>query len=319
MDRVTLPSISVAICTRDRPAALQRCLRSVCAQDHKPQEIIVVDDGSIAADACQRLARQVRQNGMGWAYYRKTEPGLTRSRNLALAHATGQIVQFFDDDAEPDGDYLGEIAALFAADATGRVAVLGGTVIEPALTGLGGRAWRLATRLAGWWSLGRRGMQRGPWPEPARLGRRVSATLNVTGAALAVRRDAVYPPGFDEALTGYALGEDRELGYRLSRTHLVGRAARARAVHHHDPAGRLDPERFGHDAVYNYCYILHKNIPMGLGEWLAVLWSLTVLAGLRLGLAVVRHRRRHLLELGGMIRGSGCWVRHCLRQVDFCW
>lgn len=315
-----LPSVTVAICTRDRPAALQRCVASVCAQTYKPNEVIVVDDGRLDEGMVERLGGAVRSAGMVWRYLAKSEPGLTRSRNLALAEAVGEIVQFFDDDTEPAYHFLGEIAALFAADNRQDVAVLAGTLVEPALAGVGGRVWAMAAQMAGWWAVGRRRMRRGRWPEAIRTSGRVSATPNVTGAALAVRRAAVYPPGFDESLGGYALGEDRDLSYRLSRTHLVGRATRALAVHHHDPAGRPDPGQFGHATVYNYCYILSKNVPMGLGEWLAVLWSLVVLAGLRLGLATMTDRRRNLAELAGMIRGGGCWIRRYLNnQVGSCW
>lgn len=314
-----LPTVSVAICTRDRPTALRRCVEAVCAQDHLPKEIIVVDDGKLPGSLVQQLADRARDSGIAWRYSTKAEPGLSRSRNLALAQAEGDIVQFFDDDAEPAYDFLGEIVALFAADPGGKVAVLGGTLIEPSLTGLGGRAWRAGARLAGWWALGRRGMRRGPWPETMDLGQRVRATPNVTGAAMAVRRTTVFPPGFDESLTGYALGEDRELAYRLSRTHLLGCATRARAVHHRDPQARLDPGAFGYAAVYNYCYVLNKNVPMGLGEWLVVCWSVLVLAVLRLAFALAGDGRRHMAEIGGMIRGGASWIRHRLDQADSCW
>ncbi len=316
-----LPSVSVAICTRDRPVSLEACVAAVCAQTHKPKELIVVDDGRLAPDVRQRLGGRAQHADIPWRYLRKTEPGLTRSRNVALAHSNGEIVQFFDDDAEPAYDYVREIAALFAADADGAVGVLGGTVIEPALAGPGGKMWRLVSGLAGWWALGRRGMRRGPWPAGMRGAGRVVATANLAGAALAVRRTAAWPPGFDESLTGYGLGEDRELAYRLARTHLVGCATRARAVHHHDPRGRVNPGQYGHAAAHNYCYILHKNVPMGLGEWVVVLWGLLVLAGLRLvcSLALRHERERHLDELRGMIRGGGCWLRQSLMRAAFCW
>ena len=39
-------SISVIICTRDRPAYLQECIASILQQSMRPKEIIVVDDAS---------------------------------------------------------------------------------------------------------------------------------------------------------------------------------------------------------------------------------------------------------------------------------
>jgi glucosyl-dolichyl phosphate glucuronosyltransferase len=316
---VSALSISVVICTRNRPASLERCVASVCAQSRVPEEIIVVDDGELPPETLQRLTRQAEGAGTRWQYVRKTDPGLTRSRNLALDRARGQIVQFFDDDAEPDPDYLAQIADAFAADVNGAIAVLGGRLTEPALMGLGGRTWALASRTAGWWALGRRRMRRNGWPHELLEAGGVLPTLTVSGAALAVRRSVAYPPGFDESLTGYALGEDREIACRLSRTHLVGVVTRAHAVHHWEPSGRLDASEFGRATVENYCKILTKHVPMGVGEWVAVLWSFLVLAGLRIAFALTGNPRRHLLELIGMIRGCMGWARYRLSQAGYCW
>ncbi|MGH6998049.1 MAG: glycosyltransferase family 2 protein, partial [Phenylobacterium sp.] len=40
------PSVSVVICTRDRPEELRRCLASLPAQTLRPLEVIVVDNAS---------------------------------------------------------------------------------------------------------------------------------------------------------------------------------------------------------------------------------------------------------------------------------
>lgn len=307
--------VSVVICTRNRPAALRRCISSVCAQSDNPKEIIIIDDGESEPELLDDLATQVERVGIRWSYVRKSDSGLTRSRNLGLSCAEEEIIQFFDDDAEPAYHFIREVLALFSADVNGDIAIVGGTVIEPKLAGLGGRMWRLASRVAGWWSLGRRGMRRGHWPGQLLARQQITDDLNVVGAALAVRKSVVFPPGFDESLTGYALGEDREISYRMSRTHFVGIATRARAVHHMDQESRPDPGRLGYAAAYNYCYILSKNVPMGIGEWVVVAWSLLVLAAYRLALAVVDGDRRHLAELRGMVRGSTSWIHHVLTRA----
>ncbi len=291
-------------------------MAAVCAQTRRPVELLVIDDGQLPDERLRRLADRAGAAGIAWQYWRKDEPGLTRSRNLALARATGDVVQFFDDDAEPAPDYLQETAEVFAADVCEDLAVLGGTVAEPTLAGWGGRFWRTGARLSGWWRIGRRRMRRGPWPK--QLHRRVAADPNLIGAALAVRKAAVWPPGFDESLRGYALGEDREIAYRMARTHLVGRAMRAHAVHHQSPSARPDPAAFGHAVAYNYAYILCKNVPMGLGEWVVVGWGLFVLGLVRMGFAVSGEPGHHLRELLGMVRGSASWIRHCLGQADCC-
>jgi len=94
-------TISVAICTRDRPTSLARCIQAVLSQNVKPTEIIIVDDGELPESTQLEFARASRQSGVAWRYIRKTQPGLTRSRNLALSLSCCEVVQFLDDDAEP--------------------------------------------------------------------------------------------------------------------------------------------------------------------------------------------------------------------------
>jgi glycosyltransferase involved in cell wall biosynthesis len=316
---VTPSNVSVAICTRNRPASLRRCIASICAQEATPLEVIVVDDGVLADDIRSLLQQDVERLGILWTYLSKSEPGLTRSRNVALSAARGQIVQFLDDDVELGRGFLAEITAVFALDSQSRIGVIGGDLIEPAMGSLGGRLWQAASTIAGWWRLGRRGMARDRWPDRLSDRGRVVPSLRLSGAALAVRREVVWPPGFDEALKGYALGEDRDICYLVSRSRLVGRATRAVATHHADPQGRLRAREFGYSTGYNYCYILNKYLSMGVGEWTLVFWSLMVLGVVRLIFALAGEPRRHLGELVGMIEGAGAWGRRCLRQDGFCW
>ena len=43
-------TVSLCVCTRDRPADLERCLASVAAGSELPQAVIVSDDGKLSAD-----------------------------------------------------------------------------------------------------------------------------------------------------------------------------------------------------------------------------------------------------------------------------
>jgi len=316
---MALPSVSVVICTRNRPVSLARCVRSVCAQTVLPHEIIVVDDSRLPPVLQRELESEATSRGIRWRYLVKTVPGLTRSRNLALSQATGQIVQFLDDDAEAPNSFLEEIAGLFALDHGGNVAVLGGTLSEPALDTWGGRYWRTGAKIAGWWALGGRRARRDGWPKKMLHRGRVIPTLKVSGAALAVRRSVAYPPGFDEGLTGYGLGEDRELVYRLSRRYLVGVSTKYPVRHHLEPSGRIGAGARGYATTFNYCYILRKTVPIGLGEFASILWSIIVLLLVRLGFTLAGNPRCHLAEAGGMVRGSVAWIRHCAGQSGFSW
>lgn len=312
------PTISVVVCTCGRAGPLRCCIDAVVAQTHLPDEVIVVDDGERLGDALSPLGEIVRDRGVPWRVMSKRDPGLTSARNLALRHARSEVVQFFDDDAEPEPDYLAKVLDLLADDADGAIAVLGGHVIEPRLMTRGGKLWEVASRLAGWWRIGRRSLRRPSPDERVWLAGRFEPTTNLIGAAMAVRRDAVYPPGFDEALTGYALGEDREVALRMARTHLVGIVQSARAVHRTASGGRPDPVRYGYASAYNYCYIAAKNLPMGVGDWLVVAWGLGVLFALRVAWAVAARSGNHLLEAWGLLRGVVAWLAKPTDRIDCC-
>lgn len=94
-DRKTF-SVTVVVCTRDRPALLEQCLRALSLQTYPNFDVLVVDNGStpVAPDVCRR-----------WKATRVPAPipGLTRARNIGARAARGDLVAFIDDDgvAEP--------------------------------------------------------------------------------------------------------------------------------------------------------------------------------------------------------------------------
>jgi glycosyltransferase involved in cell wall biosynthesis len=103
-----LPSATVAICTRDRPDDLLRCLSGVSALIDDGQEVLVVDNAP-ATDA----SRDVVASFPGVRYVREPRPGLNHARNCALQNATGDIVAFIDDDATPHPYWLRAILLNF--------------------------------------------------------------------------------------------------------------------------------------------------------------------------------------------------------------
>lgn len=89
--------VSVVIPARDAAPSIERALASILAQDYRPLEVIVVDDGSrdqtaalVArfADPAVRLIRQPQSHGAAAA----------RNRGVAASH--GEIVAFQDADDE---------------------------------------------------------------------------------------------------------------------------------------------------------------------------------------------------------------------------
>jgi glycosyltransferase involved in cell wall biosynthesis len=88
--RVTAPTVSVIIPTRNRPEFLRAAVESVCAQTFPAAEILVVDDGGGASEALRGIAgvRVLAGRGAG--------PGA--ARNVGLEAAGGELIAFLDDD-----------------------------------------------------------------------------------------------------------------------------------------------------------------------------------------------------------------------------
>jgi GT2 family glycosyltransferase len=101
------PSVTVAICTRDRPRHLDECLRQLAKSDYRPFSIVVVDNAP-----SDRHSREVALR-WGARYEVEETPGLTRARNRAARLSDSEIIAYLDDDALPDPDWLQEITAPF--------------------------------------------------------------------------------------------------------------------------------------------------------------------------------------------------------------
>lgn len=99
--QLELPSATVAVCTRDRPDDLQRCLTALDALIDDGQEILVVDSCSTRDETRQVASRFPRVR-----FVREERPGLDIARNRALAEARHEVVAFTDDDAAPDPHWL---------------------------------------------------------------------------------------------------------------------------------------------------------------------------------------------------------------------
>jgi GT2 family glycosyltransferase len=93
--------VSIVVPTRDRPAALARCLAALARLDPPAGglEVIVVDNGATLQLGEPPAGLEVRSLiGAG------TGPGA--ARNLGAEHAAGELLAFTDDDCEPQPGWL---------------------------------------------------------------------------------------------------------------------------------------------------------------------------------------------------------------------
>ncbi|MCR5880654.1 glycosyltransferase family 2 protein [Phenylobacterium sp. J367] len=107
------PSLSVAICTKDRARRLARLLGSVVPLDRagfRSVEIVVVDNAP-SDDATRRAV----EGFPGVRYVLEPRAGLDFARNAALNAATGDYLAYLDDDVVVDRGYLAALSTAILA------------------------------------------------------------------------------------------------------------------------------------------------------------------------------------------------------------
>lgn len=105
------PSITVIVCTRDRPALLRGSLAAILRLDYPNFDVIVVDNGASTAETRDMVRNEF--NDPRLSLISEPRPGLSNARNAGLRHAQGDIVAFTDDDVVVDEFWLRGIAAGF--------------------------------------------------------------------------------------------------------------------------------------------------------------------------------------------------------------
>jgi glycosyltransferase involved in cell wall biosynthesis len=173
---------SVVVCTRDRRRLLEACLASLEEQSH-PVPVVVVDNGS--SDGTAAFLRQWSAAGANRLVMSEPVAGLSRARNLGVAHASGDVVLFLDDDALAPPSW---VYAHLTAYADPTIEAAGGPIV---LDFVDGRPSWVAQRLEHWWSALDHGAERRAFPPPH----------GPYGANMSIRRDAVLAAGgFDPRL-----------------------------------------------------------------------------------------------------------------------
>ena len=261
-------SLSVVVCTRNRPGDLAECLASLARQTRPADEVVVVDasDGGASRAVVDGLSE--RLPGLR---HLSTVPGLTRQRNLGVAWSSGEVVTFLDDDVVLERDYLARIADLFALDPT--LAGVEGTVAIPVPRG----RRRLANAFRGFFlmnSLGRpRGVKRSGFVAYDPAPRGVQPVTSLVGCNMSYRREVFARFRFDEWFAGYGLGEDQDFSYRVGQRLKLVQTPHARLEHRVSPVARASLPALHEMTVVNHFYFVAKNLRPTPLTWLAFAWS----------------------------------------------
>jgi len=210
------PSVTVAICTKDRPEHLAHCLNSLRALQPLAScgtaslKILVVDNAP--SNECTRdlVASQPEV-----LYTCEPRPGLDFARNRAIREATGELLAFLDDDVTVDHCWLTGLMEAWAENPD--AAAFTGLVLPYELVT---EAQIIFEKRGGF----RRGFEKIRYHGqtiPENSFYPCASGIFGAGANMAFRRDILLKlGGFDEALdTGSPLpgGGDLDIWYRVIR------------------------------------------------------------------------------------------------------
>jgi len=101
------PRCTVAICTRNRPQELERCLQAVSRVAYPHRDVLVVDNAPDDG--------RTREVASRWSAHYSVEPvvGLSRARNRAARLSEAEIIAYLDDDAVPEPGWLAAMVQEF--------------------------------------------------------------------------------------------------------------------------------------------------------------------------------------------------------------
>lgn len=307
----TQETVSVIICTRDRPEPLARCLRSLQSLRTQPHEIVVVDNAP-RSDATQNLMAQ-------WPdvrYVREPRPGLSIARNTGIHAATGDLIAFTDDDVEVHPCWVEQLRPAFRDPA---VMAMTGLILPAKLETEAEQVFQGSSTGFGW---GYRPLTFGPqfFEEMKPLG--VPVWRIGAGANMAFRRQIFdQVGGFDERLGAGASGcsEDSEFWYRILAAGWSCRYEPMAVVYHHHRADltSLNQQMLGYMRGHVTALLIQAE---NHGHWGNIR---------RLAIALPRYYTRRFLagcfyrfqgryrtvftEIRGCLEGVGYYLRH--RQV----
>lgn len=284
------PMMSVIIPTHNRAAILRLCLEALQRQVGVPEfEVIIVDDGS--TDDTYHLVSNVQRNyGAPLHYLSQTPHGPAVARNLALAHAQGEILLIIGDDIIPArDDFLSQHSNWhLLKHPEENVAVLGKITWPPEYT---------VTPYMKW-------LEEGPQFSYHKLAHGVSTTFeHFYTSNVSLKKRFLGDTRFDESFR-YAAYEDIELAYRLaSRGLRVVHNSHAIAHHYHpvrlrgnlNRAFLVGKSRFVLDRLHPEQHLLRSLKPHKLRMYELIFNSLTRQFLERVGEYFETRRRASLL------------------------
>jgi glycogen(starch) synthase len=244
----TPATVSVVVNTYNRAASLRKTLDGLARLDHDRFEVVVVNgpsqDGTEAVLA--EHAGRIRVE-------RCPDRNLSRSRNIGIRTAAGDLVAFTDDDAYPDPAWLDDLVAGFDGD---EIAAVGGPVYDHTGANLQSK-YIIANRIGMGYSVSHP-------PNPTMLlARPLGARfVSLIGVNSMFRRDRLVEiGGFDETYDYFL--DETDVCVRLLDAGWIVRALDDGFVYHkYLPSDRRSENRVHRDqasALHNIAYFAFRH------------------------------------------------------------
>ncbi len=274
----------LCIATLNRADVLHECVSAALKQTRPPAEVVIVDASADIGPGKARIETLCKTADVPLVYVAAPRPSLATQRNVAIGHATADILFLIDDDAFLHRDCAERVMAIYEDDPEARIAAVGPT--EAARTAVAPRtdpqperktsaaARSRIDRLRGGIPLGR-WIEREillmspdyfvPPYEPRATDSQANGvphTLRVrsmSGFRMTVRREIALRERFDDHLLAYCPGEDLDATTRFGRHGLVLLSEKARIEHAEVGAGRLKRRKVAELTVTNGAYLLRRN------------------------------------------------------------
>lgn len=125
MENMNRNLVSIVVPVFNRADALPATLKSLKAQDYRPLQVVLVDNGSKdgSLEVCEAFAREETTDGFDVVVSTENEPGAAAARNRGLSLCEADIVAFFDSDDEMSPDFISVMYGALTSNPLNDVAI----------------------------------------------------------------------------------------------------------------------------------------------------------------------------------------------------
>jgi glycosyltransferase involved in cell wall biosynthesis len=233
--------------------------------------VLIIDDGQLDASFVDEWTNRLADTKM--RYLRKSHnPGLFKSRLLAVSTAIEDVILFLDDDIELSPRYLSDLMELW-------------TRVDHNVVGIGGLdpSWANVPRYKMLWhrlfltSSGAPGrlspsgfnLSMFLWPQQ----KAIFDSQFMTGCNMSFRREVLLDLPTIDWLERYSLGEDIILSLHAGRRGRIVIDPRLTVCHHEVPISRPSLPAAKYRKIYNHFRVMEMSSP-SMWRRLAFAWSL---------------------------------------------